>query len=348
MSLANTARLIDSFDGGCLVPADSLNWDSLQRQPDVVLSMFEAAFDRTNCKFDERFAPAENAPAAYLPFIYYPRGGGRTFANEMLVNLANRTPEQIAISKRHEKVHAIQWNNIPALHASPYNQITSFVLSPESWVLMTILTERDAFTKTAWLTALELCSNTSQALKAQAETETVRPSDIDMDTGNIRSALQASSLVWDKRLKGKSKANDLDVELLDHYINQALDAYEKSNRLNPQICPQAPVFVRLDHEDILAIGASFGPSIFGQGTPDDRFLKLPQLSKALQDRLEALNKKHGITDEKNVATFFQALKAAGWTPEEYMEQSMSYTYRPRSLGRIEHQQYYEIQTPEQA
>ena len=138
-----------------------------------------------------------------MPFIYCPEGGGKTFRNEILIRPTfktekgdmPRTPEQIEVSSRHEKIHSIQWDRNPFLYASPYNQASPIVLSPESWVLMTILTERDAFVKTAWLNALGLHVKPSQDMARQAETETVAPSDINFNQGDIRAALEQACTV---------------------------------------------------------------------------------------------------------------------------------------------------------
>lgn len=348
MGFHSALALKDSFEDAGFMPGCSLDWDFLQQQqPATVLSLFENAFYQTGCRVNDRVAPAGRAPAAYLPFIYAPDGGGPTFSNEILLNrpIENpRTPEQIAISKRHEKIHAIQWNTIPALHASPYNQGSSLVLSPESWILMTILTERDAFVKTAWLTALELRTNPSYALAAQAETEALKPTDINFQTGDIRQSLQDSSTAWDNRIKHKSRASDPDMTLLDHYIRQALEAYEGSNRLNARN-PAPTTFVRLSPADILAMGASFGPSIFGQYVPDSSFMTLPTLKPELQARLEALNAKHGITSEAALPTFAQALQYKGLSDEAYMGRSKAYLHNHPRQGQVE--QTYEVQTPHQ-
>ncbi|MCB0375291.1 MAG: hypothetical protein KDD04_05170 [Sinomicrobium sp.] len=284
--------------------------------------------------------------------MYYPKDGGTTFINQILVNpyiktaqggVAKRTPEQIRISERHEKIHAIQWDSIPALHASPYNQATPVVLSPESWVLMTILTEREAFTKTAWLNALELSTAHSEELSRQAQTETLTPGDINLQSADIRQALQDASTAWDKRLKHKANPKDADINFLDHYIEQALDAYEQSNRLNARAM-RAPVFVRLSADDILAIGSGFGPSTFGNNVPDDIFTYLPQMRPDLWQRLQDLNRKHGIVSEAGLPTFKDTLQNMGLTPDAYMAESKAHIYNPDTwFQRRQDEQSYEIQ-----
>jgi hypothetical protein len=327
------------------------DWQALQREPSRALGLFEEAFRRTGCTLSASATPAGDAPAAYLPFIYYPTNGGATFQNEILVNayiktgaqsVAARTPEQINISQRHEKVHAVQWDRVPALHASPYNQATPVVLSPESWVLMTILTEREAFTKTAWLNALELKAAPSEPFGRQARTETLTPDDIDLEGGDIRASLQRASLAWDQRLKGKPVADTPDTTLLDHYIQQALRSYEDSNRLNTRKLPP-PVFVRLSPEDILAIGSTFGPSTFGEDTPEAVFTSPPLMRPDLWERLQELNRLHGIEDERALPTFKEAIGTLGFTPDSYMAQSKAHVHAAGGKKPRQGEQSYEIQ-----
>lgn len=324
----------------------ALSWDTLQASPALVFSLFDAAFAQTGCTVSLDSAPAGSAPASYLPFIYCPEGGGKTFRNEILIRstrrtdegIVARTPEQIEISARHEKMHSIQWARNPALHASPYNQASPLVLSPESWVLMTILTERDAFVKTAWLNALDLAARPSDTMARQAETETVTPSDIDSARGDIRAALERASTVWDQRLKHKTAADEPDTTLLDHYIRQAIEAYEDSNRLNSRRLA-APVFVRLSQEDILKIGASFGPSTFGEGAINHAFSRLPLMRPELWSRLQALNQKHGITNELSLPTFSEALAHIQQTPRQYLEASRTHIYHAPVLNSTAEQSY---------
>lgn len=294
------------------------------------MQLFEEAFQATGCKINSEKAPAGGGPAAFSAFIYYLSGGGPSFPNEILVNNklksgnveTNRTPEQIAISKRHEKLHVGQWSEIPVLHASPYNHATSVILSPESWVLMSLLTERDAFVKTAWLNALEHKLSLSKTFWKQAMTETVTPEDIDLESGDIRTALKKASLVWDGRLKhNPDPGKKPSITLLDHYIESAISDYENSARLKSKSLPP-PVFIRLSPEDILAMGSTFGPSIFGEGTPDEIFTKLPPMPDKLRARLDALKKEHGIESESGLPTIQEVLE----NPVAYLARSKSYVH----------------------
>lgn len=283
-----------------------------------------------------------------MPFIYCPEGGGKTFRNEILIRPTfktekgdmPRTPEQIEVSSRHEKIHSIQWDRNPFLYASPYNQASPIVLSPESWVLMTILTERDAFVKTAWLNALGLHVKPSQDMARQAETETVAPSDINFNQGDIRAALEQACTVWDNRLKNKTSPKEADITLLDHYIRQAIEAYEDSNRLNSRTLPP-PVFVRLTPEDMLAIGASFGPSTFGDGLLNEAFAQLPLMRPDLWSRLQALNYKHGIVNDQALPGFSEALAGLQQTPQQYLEASRHHVYTPPAR-KVPAEQSYEV------
>jgi len=78
------------------------------------------------------------------------------------------------------------------------------------------------------------------------------------------------------------------------------------------------VYVRLEAEDIAAIGASCGPNIFGQNGVSPEFLKTPEMMTATQDKLNTLNKSCGITDESKLPTLTEALAQIGLTREQFI------------------------------
>lgn len=287
---------------------------------------FEAAMSRSACQSDPGWKPA-GSPASYISFDFNPGPGRATFSNSMLLDLS-RDEHKIRISKRHEGVHAIQWNAAPALHASPYNRASPYILSPESWVLATILTERDAFAKTALLNALDLVRSPDPDFAAQAALEGVVPADIDSASSDIRAALQRASLAWDGRLRSNKyqQPGQASVTLMDHYISSALNAYERGMNLrlsDPSLPP--PIYVRLADEDIMAIGASFGPSTFGAGhRPDQQFRQLPPLSFELQQRLDAIKARFGLYADSALPSLAEASAQRGSSPEAFMAQSKAY------------------------
>lgn len=281
----------------------------------------DKAYADTGCIIDERIKP-NGSPAVFVAFTLNPDEGGHTFPNTIFVDLG-RNEHRVKISKRHEFIHAMQWNGVPALHASPYNLASRYVLSPESWVLMTLLTERDAYAKTAWLNALDIEEGATPGFTAQAKTEVVIPADINLKAYDIRAQLQKASLCWDGRFPNDQKI----ITLLDHYIQQALRTYGKGHELRAENGGEPPVYIRLSQEDILAIGSTFGPSTFGDGQVDPVFTSLPRMRPDLWNKLQDLNRTYGISSEQNLPTLSSILAVTGQTPQGYMEASKAHTIK---------------------
>ncbi len=317
--------------------------DFSRLSPDKILTAFETRFAQTGCRIAEDEVPLDGAPASYRSFVYMPNDGGPTFANEMLLDRDGRTDAQVHVSARHEKLHAIQWDHVPSLHASPYNQGSRYVLSPVSWVMATLLTESDAFVKTAWLNAQELKQNYSAALCDQAMTEAVTPMDINANVVDPCQSMKYAATAWYHRFKHKDDPSAPDVTFLDHYVEYAIKAYEESARLNDEGAVGDVQFVRLSREDILAIGSGFGPSIFSRanGTLDDSFTLLPYLRKDLFARLVALEDKFGIGPDANLPTLQDALANDGMSAADYMHASRSFHYTPASSETPSAEQSYE-------
>ena len=152
-------------------------WNTLSA--DAVARIFDANFSLTGCSILKE--KGKGAPAIYTNFTNFPGQGLETFKNAITLQ-ENRSEAQLEVSLLHEKLHAIQWNSIPELHASPYNQLAyqeiPVILSPQSWILMTLLTERDAYAKTAWLSHMSLEKSYSEEFAAAASAEIVNQHDV--------------------------------------------------------------------------------------------------------------------------------------------------------------------------
>jgi len=298
-------------------------WDNVPA--DTIIDAFERKFELTQCQVTSE--DIKGAPAVYTNFTISPGEGNPTFSNEITLK-KNRDSQRAKLSLIHEKLHAIQWNTIPELHASPYNQLTfeeaPVILSPKSWVLMTLLTERDAYAKTAWLAHLQLGQKYCEKFAKASANEFVSQDDVaywhSRFPDDIGFALGEASLVWDQ------KKNVAGTILWDHYIDLALKAYENSYRWNKKSGAAKPVFVDLDEAGILALGASFGPSIFGKYYPDPVFLEL-KLSPKQQDRLDKLNAIHGIDPAQTLPTLDEALGALGSDRAAFIARSKAYIDR---------------------
>jgi|GEM_PF-4492756 len=295
-------------------------WDNVPAQ--TITEAFERGFEKTGCTVVSQ--DIEGAPAVFTNFTISPGEGNPTFTNEIGLK-KNRDSHRSKLSLIHEKFHALQWHAIPELHASLYNRLTfeeaPVILSPKSWILMTLLTERDAYAKSAWLAHLQLGQSYCDEFAEASAKEFVSQNDVAYWQGkfpdDIGFALGEASLVWDQ------KKNVAGVTLRDHYIDLALKDYEASYRWNKKSGAVEPVFVDLDDEGILSLGASFGPSIFGKYYPDPVFTDL-KLSAKQQERLDTLNEVHGIDPAHKLPTLAEALETFSMSKQEFMQRSKSF------------------------
>ncbi len=316
-----------------------IDWNALQQDsPRQILQLFNAAFHETSCKFEKDRKPY-SAPAALETFRYTPPEGERSFNNVILLDKKNANRDKLKISSIHEKVHAIQWSKNPVLHASPYNRMTNedvpVLLTPRSWLMMTILTERDAYAKTAWLAATDLSIKPSEGLSAAMRFQTVTINDVQHWSArfpdDIAFALGEAALCWDNRIMNSGNKSTAPVTLYDHYIEQALSSLERIKRFEPDNQSMDLVFVDLDDQDILNLGSSFGPSIFGKTAPDPMFKSL-KLKPEYEDRLAALNTRLGIDPNAQYPNLSEALKPFNLTAAGFMAKSKSYVYAPKGHG----------------
>jgi hypothetical protein len=179
--------------------------------PDAVIKAFDKAFAETGCAISTEFKP-NSGYGGYQAFLTFPKDGGATYLNTMFLN-PDRDAHSNRVSEIHEAFHAIQFDKVPELHASPYNMLAyqevPVILSPRSWVLAMLLIEREAYAKTAWINKLELDKNLCADYAEAAGREIVNQSDIahwhDRYPDDIGFALGEASLVWDNKIKAKQK-----------------------------------------------------------------------------------------------------------------------------------------------
>lgn len=303
--------------------------------PNTVLNAFDEAFNASNASV-VKVDGGEFIYGGYTHFIQYDKGEGKSFKNEITYN-KNRSYEQNIVSQIHEKFHAIQWTKIPELHAIPQNmfayQEMPIILSPRSWILANLLTEREAYAKTAWIAMLMDENSHSDALETAMQSELVKPKDIrhwhSRYPDDIGFALGEASLIWDNLIRARRRGDGSQINLRDHYIEFAIRQYNEKNcsRLHSWETAADPVFIDLDDDAILALGSSFGPSIFGKYYPDPVFKDL-KLTPEQEVQVRALEEKFGIQPGQKLPTLRQELTKRGMSVDEYMHRSKTFIDRP--------------------
>lgn len=234
----------------------------------------------------------------------------------------------------HEMTHATQTAHSAILHASPYNTATDIVLCPRDFITACERAEQDAYARQALFASLMLRARPDQKRSASNKDpvpvrifETLRrraPAPLDA----LRQATQ-----YMLARPGYYSAQGHSVPLADSYHELALTAYAgimESRLKEPDLRLR---FIRMEDEDILDIGRSYGPSLFGDGEkllPE--FAQRPDLSPHNRALLAQLNARLGITDENDLPSFGAALAAQQMTRAEFLARSKRNTPSKPAAG----------------
>jgi hypothetical protein len=258
--------------------------------------------------------------AIFASFAYPPTPGTTGFTNTVFVGEQAMSHRHSLLSAlAHEYTHALQTARSAALHASPFNAGTDIILCPRDFVTACERMEQDAYAKQAWFLSLLRTAHSGEPDFSTADPvpvatfNTLRAA----ASGSATAAMRQAALNMLACPGFHSDSGNL-VSLAESYHEMALNAYKKviSQRLRDN--PHGLQFARMEDEDILAIGRSHGPALFG----DDHLLPIfkgpADLSPANRQFLDELNMMLGITDEDRLPTLGNALAAKGRTRESLM------------------------------
>ena len=226
-------------------------------------------FGQTGCV--ER--PAKNSAciAAYQSFIYPPSPKTTGFTNAIAYGPAACDNTHLLFSAViHERIHAMQKASAPILHASPYNSMTHIILCPRDWLTVQERCEQDAYAKQAWINSLyatqapEIYKTSNSDPVSAHQFEILRKKRGDLESAlhhTARTVMDCNFYNDDTAEKSTSLQNPT-VTFSDHYHDLALDNY--ANIIKARMHDHAAniIFVRMDADDILSIGNSFGPNPF--------------------------------------------------------------------------------------
>ena len=281
---------------------------------------------RSGCK-EKVDVSHTSSVAAYCSFSYDPRG----FLNQVTYGAAaEESLVRLFSSKVHETTHALQKMLSPALHASPFNPDTKIIICPRDWVMLEERCEQDAYTKQAYFSSLlapllpEIRETMQRAPLSIEDFEKIRAAAPTIDQALTEAARQALNKSFYK--------NDPDAEyrFKNKIQDQALKNYEAGIALRRENNETGLIFVRLEPEDIAAIGASCGPNVFGTKGVLPEFLANPVMLRDTQKKLAEINRSCGITDPDKLPTLSEALKKAGMTREQFIAQADKHIPPPSS------------------
>ena len=180
------------------------------------------------------------------------------FMNAILIGrgaLADENPYALFSALNHERTHlAIQYRNVAASHATPWNSKAHVVLCPRDAMILNVLMERQAF-----------------AVQRVFEDLARGMDEGELGPQNMPSheELQAVLHIYTKEIDWHVKW-DTDEAFVRHYRDQAQDFYTGGHAA--YLKRSDITFARLGIEDLRAINDFFGLNTFGNS--DDELLQL--------------------------------------------------------------------------
>ena len=252
-----------------------------------------------------------------------------------------RTEAEEKVSRWHEGIHAIHANTVPATHFTPYNMGNlNIILSPSSYLLLTLLTERAA---AAGVSMLGYLNGTPEIRKAVArEAGTVEDFESALAANNFKIDVALNRVARESLMKKSNeyllgwgehgaRSNNEPLWLRNYYVWQALKEYHSANRFTYGdflYDTPPPIFARLGEEDVAQIGNILGFNAFGTADdPDSFFVRNPTLTGRHWDWLNVLNQLHKVPDESKLPTIREALaQYYGIEPQEALEFSKGYKH----------------------
>lgn len=265
--------------------------------------------------------------AGYHSFIYPPHPDQESFSNYVLYGReALDNPERLMGARIHEFVHALQYQTSAVLHVDPFNDATNLMVSPYDYLLRKERLEQDAYVKGAWLCALavDVAPDIVKAMKGSPlpidTFQKIREKSASLQEAFEVAARDCRNLlgVWAKDAEKSVIADEWHARALEEYdllLQYRHDSLREGETLT---------LVRLTGQDILEIGASFGPNTFGTNAANPALTGIENLSPANAKKLAEIEKKYGIAPRAELPTLDTALTAAGTPRAAFIQASRNH------------------------
>ncbi len=265
--------------------------------------------------------------AGYHSFVYPPNPGQNSFINHVLYGTeALQNAERLLGARTHEFVHALQYQTAAALHADPFNDANSVIVSPYDYVLRKERLEQDAYVTGAWLCSLA-ASDAPGIVKAMegSPLPVSTFSDIRAKSATLQDAFQTAARDC-RNLEGFWSKDAGKTRIADEWHARALDEYDRlmKHRYNNLKDGESLTIVRLDARDIREIGESFGPHTFGGNDHKSALTEIENLSPANARKLAEIEAKYGIAPRDQLPTLEEALTQSGTTRAAFLAASKAH------------------------
>lgn len=266
---------------------------------------------------------------------YFAAFASYSYSSGGFLNTISMTPAALARERdlfstfAHEGVHALQNAHCAAFHALPQNPRTGIMLCPRDYIYLRELCERDAYAKgcladmalEGWRRKTggpetpfkELANGVMHlafALQSGGSLENALAAAGEKILAARRLAIGSAAMEEDEDIR----APDGSICYKDRYNRQALVDHATLTQIRADDLAEGRlVFVRLEPEDIIALGGAFGPNPFTDENGALRAgLETPTpLHPANEELVQVLNHMLGIEDEDALPSFGQALAARG-------------------------------------
>lgn len=295
------------------------HWISGISDPELgpIGDVFQKAVAQTDCRHEISIHHASRA--SYISFSYS-KGDG--FANHIIYGpSAEEDLSLLFSSKVHEATHALQKMRSAALHASPFNPNTQIVICPRDWITLEERCEEDAYVKQALFNALLAKQLPEVRRLTDSDPLSVKTFErIRLDAPTVQEAIiKAASMALDKSFYWDNPKSE--YRFRHHYHDFALQNYEAGMKLRSSNGESDLILVRLEPEDIMAIGDSCGPNSFGQAELLPGFAHPPKLNDKTQKKLDEIRTSLDLKDEDTLPTLGEILGRLGLTRQQYIEAS---------------------------
>lgn len=213
--------------------------------------------------------------------------------------------------RTHEMIHAFQVHIAAAAHADPYRHVA---LCPRDSIWLEHLKELSAY-------GGQLLFGTLSHYERKGISKNFNVRVRNLSEKDMESLSHLRDVMRDSALDAMNSEID-NINRWDYYADNALRRYEEAVEDRGD---DWPVFVRLEPEDIRDIGNAF---ILNPFTDDNdnvlpQFMTPPSLPPELQERLDHLNRRLGLTHHEDIPLFGDVLKGQGLTRREFLDRSIN-------------------------